>query len=143
MSFDDVRKETMTYLRPRFATKISALSLPVVPLTSPNRERKQDSFPYVDIKFVEDDAYSAAVSGKLKRYIGFIHADIIAKENTGTRKSSLVADALKQCLDDVQLSLDSGGALVYRTGKITPMGVERGKYRVVVQIPYVRDEVVT
>lgn len=135
MSLDTTRSETTTYLLARLANAISPVVAEVV---FENHEVPSDP-PYVVVTFVEAEGHNAELSKKLKRYVGYLQADVYVKENTGTKECNTICGAIMDILENKELSLTDDESLIYRVGMAQPMGDDNGKYRKMVRVPYRRD----
>lgn len=138
MSLDSVRSATWNHWYPRFVTAMNAEFGSVPLIMTPNTEEPTE-YPFVAIEYVEAEGNSAALNNTMERYVGFFQADVYVKENTGTIVINKVAEAIKNIIQTAHLASAPGETLTYRIGHARPVGTSRGKYRVMVRIPYIRD----
>lgn len=129
MSQDSVRADTLQHFIPRFSG---------AEIVVPNTE-EPNIFPFIEFSFVESEGHNAAVGRKLKRHLGFVQVDVFVRENTGTKASNDLIQAIKDILENITLNATGNESITYSVGKAQPVGTTNGRYRQMVRIPYRRD----
>jgi len=138
MSLDSVREQTDDFFSPRFATKMQA-ELGFVPkIIRPNHEDPNKA-PYIKFTYNESESHNAAIGGQIQRHIGFVQVDVYVKENTGSKDSNIICDAIVTILTNQELDLGNSEQLTYRVGMTQEIGEEQSFYRQMVRVPYFRD----
>jgi hypothetical protein len=138
MSLDSVRADTLVYFTSKFVASTTASLGSVPDIIAPNME-EPNQYPFIKFTFVESESHNAALDYKLRRYIGFVQVDILVDANSGSRTSNIIAQAIKDILENVELNVSQTECIVYSTGRTQEADSGKGKYRQVVRIPYRRD----
>jgi hypothetical protein len=130
----------------RLASSSFVATFPNVPIQFPNQPFvTPDDKTYIKTSIIQGDSTQAqlSTSHEVDRYVGILQFDVVTPLDVGTMKQSDVADFLGKLYRRSNLVTLSAGTLVFRTPSILTVGQERGADRIVVRIPFKRDERVT
>lgn len=136
MRFEAERKE----IEGRFKTQWDAsdyASTPIIYENVPFKvERNKD---YVAITIISAAGANTELGTNFIRTAGVIQFDIMVKEETGTAVARKMADVISDAFRNVRFGDDTSGKILTRVPDIRSLGVEDGRYRLIVSVDYQRD----
>lgn len=138
-ALDEVRK----VITQKLATSGFATTFPDVPIQFPNQAfTTPDDKTYIKISIMhgDSDQMQIATTRQIDRYIGILQFDVVTPLDVGTIKQNNVADFLGKIFRRLNLPTTTAGTIIFRTPSIMTVGQERGADRIVVRIPFRRDE---
>lgn len=120
-----------------------AATFPDVPIQYPNTSFKTpDDKTYIRLSIIQGDSIQAQLSNtrSVDRHVGILQFDVVTPLDVGTKKQNDVADFLGKVYRRTNVVTPSAGTLVFKTPSTLTVGQERGADRLVVRIPFRRDE---
>lgn len=127
-------------------TRIStfmASNYPSVPVKYQNVEFIQPDGIFLSVSPLEGEAFRTNLGTPyIVRHPGLLQIDVLLPENTGTSQASLIAKALGDHFREKDLTLDNGDRAVFRVPSYPYSEDKRGYSRIMIRIPYHRDETV-
>jgi hypothetical protein len=141
-ALDEVRKAiTQKLISSGFTT-----AFPDVPIQYPNQafETPIDK-TYIRLSIIHGDSIQAQLTNtrQVDRHVGILQFDVVTPLDIGTKKQNDVADFIGKVYRRTNIPTVSAGTLVFKTASNLVVGQERGADRVVVRIPFRRDEEIT
>lgn len=118
-------------------------TFPDVPIEFPNKPfETPDNKTYIKVSIIHGDSDQAqlAKTREIDRHVGILQFDVISPAESGTKKQNDVADFLGKIYRRQNLPTLNAGTIVFRTPNHLVVGMERGAERMVVRIPFRRDE---
>lgn len=116
---------------------------PDVKLQLPNQAfAVPESLAYVKLSIVHGDSDPAQIGKtvEIDRSVGFIQFDVVIPLDVGTKNQNDIADYLGKVFRRLQLPTTSAGTLNFRTPNLLTSGQERGADKLILRIPFRRDE---
>lgn len=96
--------------------------------------------PYTFMSVLDGDGARISLGDRLYRYQGMVQADILLVEDSGTLTGRKIADAIELIFLDAQFgSVSTSGVITCRAGSLRALGLQAGRYRFVLRIPFHRD----
>ena len=97
---------------------------------------------YVKLTIIHGDSQQAQLSNtrQVDRYVGLLQFDVVTPLDVGTKKQNDVTDALGKIFRRSEIQTNTAGTLIFKTPNLLTVGQERGAERVVIRIPFRRDE---
>lgn len=116
--------------------------VPPVHFTFENtKDRKPAEAPYVEMDILEGKSRRANLGGqRTTRHVGVLQIDVLYPKDTGKGPVEQIATGCADLFDEWSAILDDNARLNFRTPVIKGMGTKAEFVRVVVSIPYWRDE---
>lgn len=138
-ALDEVRKAVTSKLQ----TSGFASTFPDVPIQYPNIAFSPPADKtYIRISIIQGDSIQAQLTTtrQIDRHVGILQFDVVTPLDSGTSKQNDVADFLGKIYRRAAIPTLSAGTLNFKTPSILTVGQERGADRLVVRIPFQRDE---
>jgi hypothetical protein len=138
-ALDEVRQA----ITQKLATSGFTTTFPDVPIQFPNQPfETPDNKTYIKISIIHGDSDQAqlAKTREIDRHVGILQFDVITPLDSGTMKQNNVSDFLGKIYRRQSIPTLNAGTLIFRTPSHLVVGMERGADRVVVRIPFRRDE---
>lgn len=141
-ALDEVRQAiTQKLLTSGFST-----AFPDVPVQYPNQAfQTPDDKTYIRLTIIHGDSIQAQLTNtrQVDRYVGILQFDVVTPLDSGTQKQNNVADFLAKVFRRTNIPTLTAGTIVFKTPSYLIVGQERGADRVVVRVPFKRDEEIT
>jgi hypothetical protein len=121
-------------------------AFPDVPIQYPNQSfETPDDKTYIRLSIIHGDSIQAQLTNtrQVDRHVGILQFDVVTPLDSGTKKQNDVADYLGKIYRRSNIPTTTAGTLVFKTASNLVVGQERGADRVVVRIPFRRDEEVS
>ena len=139
MSKIDEQRQTLTN---KILTQFTP-SYPDVPVWYPNQNFKEpEGSEWVKMSILggESTQSNLGLTNITERHIGILQFDVVVPEDSGTKTANEIAEKLKTIFSRKDFIAGVGNCLRFQTAAITPRGVMHGSYRIVVRLPFRREE---
>jgi len=113
-----------------------SIAMPNQPFTAPTDKT------YVRLSIIHGDSIQAQLSttNEVDRHVGILQFDVVVPLDVGTKNQNDVADYLGKIFRRSSLVTPTAGTLIFKTPNNLVVGQERGADRIVVRLPFRRDE---
>ena len=138
-ALDEVRQ----FIIQKLNTSGFGSSFPDVPIQVPNQPfATPPDKTYINVSIIHGESEPAQITQtrQVDRHVGILQFDIVTPLDIGTKKQNDVADYLSKIFRRSSIQTASAGTLIFRTPNYIVVGSDRGADRLVVRIPFRRDE---
>lgn len=136
MSLESLRVYAESALQSAMAT-----AYPGVSVRYENARFHQPETAFVDFCLLDGKSFAANMgTRKVDRHVGVAQIDVMVPERSGTSQGNQIAEFAGKVFREQSAGLSDGARVIFRTPAFTYVGRQGGFYRIMVRVPYWRDE---